>query len=190
MPLQFPAAPAGAFEALKKGLHSLSDARRTTPSGAEVLALPTAPQAMKPIPVHLLGLDRLTAGEGPDAAALTSWRYFLVADGQVSQAATVVGDGTSGYRFTALTTGFIAGVEAALSRAATVTGGEAYELRLLNVPALNLMALWLKSLGGGEDRFLVLEPAPSFVDAGRTYSAGELLPLLRQRTDRLREPPS
>jgi hypothetical protein len=56
-----------------------------------------------------------------------------------------------------------------------------YELRLLRIAALHLMALWLRSDKGADDLVLVLPPAPPDLQVDVPYRADELLTLLRPR---------
>jgi hypothetical protein len=46
------------------------------------------------------------------------------------------------------------------------------------MPALYIMALWLKDLRGSDDRLLPMPPAPRFLRAGRFYAAAEFTGLL------------
>jgi hypothetical protein len=61
-----------------------------------------------------------------------------------------------------------------------VADGE-YDLRVLRLPALYLMALWLKDRDGHADLLVPLDPPPTGIEAGRGYAADELLGELRER---------
>lgn len=62
-----------------------------------------------------------------------------------------------------------------------------YDLRMLRVPSLYLMALWLKDRDGENDIFVPLEPAPPELEAGTHYSWDDLQALLREPAARLLE---
>ena len=53
-----------------------------------------------------------------------------------------------------------------------------YEVRMLRVPALYVVALWLKDLDGDDDLIVPLVPAPAFLEAGRAYREAEFLDTL------------
>jgi hypothetical protein len=54
-----------------------------------------------------------------------------------------------------------------------------YEMRLLHVPALYTMALWLH--GDGNDVLVPLAPSPDGVEPNRAYPADELLAILAEK---------
>jgi hypothetical protein len=137
---------------------------------------------MKPHPIYNLGLDDLAASKGMEAARLVAWRYLLIAHRQIRQAAEILPDPRGGSRFGGLTTGFVAGAEEAfrLIDQMPEVQQRTYEIRALQVPSLNVMALWLKDLQGTQDRFIVLPPAFAPVQALRPYTTSDLLALLHQ----------
>ena len=49
-----------------------------------------------------------------------------------------------------------------------------YEVRVLRIPALYVMALWLKDERGGADVLIPLDPTPAPLEAGRKYAPAEL----------------
>jgi hypothetical protein len=142
---------------------------------------------MKPHPVYELGLDDLAEGKGLEAARLVAWRYLLIDNNQVRQAAEITEDPRSGgSQFNALTSGFAAGAEQAFGLAERLPEVQktAYEVRSLRVPALYVMALWLRDSHGGEDRFIVLPPTfPPFPPL-QPYKGSDLLALLHQQAAR------
>jgi len=52
------------------------------------------------------------------------------------------------------------------------------EARLIRVPALYVMALWLKDLDGDDDVVVPMAPAPPFLEANRPYTEREFLKAL------------
>jgi hypothetical protein len=55
-------------------------------------------------------------------------------------------------------------------------------LRLLNVPAVYLMSVWLQPSGGGQEGdavFVPIAPAPTGLEANRVYEQSDFLDALR-----------
>jgi hypothetical protein len=183
MPVTFASPPSDGLSALQQGLQAIRSAQELDPRGGAALAVPPAPSAMRPHPVYELGLDDLAAGKGMEAARLVAWRYLLVANNQIRQAAEVVHDPRGGgSQFGALTTGFVTGAEEAFRLVDQMPEVQqrTYEVRALRVPSLYVMALWLKDLQGDQDRFVVLPPAFAPVQALRPYTTSDLLAILQQ----------
>ena len=53
-----------------------------------------------------------------------------------------------------------------------------YQVRMVRIPALYVVALWLEDLDGDADLVLPLAPAPVFLDTGRLYGEREFLDVL------------
>jgi hypothetical protein len=181
MPLTFAKPPAGSDEALQEGLRAVEEARQAGAEGGKRPAARAPASVLRPHPVYELGLNELAAGEGLGAARLVAWRYLLVADDQITEAAELYPDARGRPQFGAVTTGFAAGAGAALTLIEQVPEIERgdYEVRALRVPALYVMAFWLKDKQGGADRLIVLPPAFPPVQALRPYAPKEFLGLLR-----------
>jgi hypothetical protein len=182
MPLAFPSPPSDAGQVLQQGLYSIQQAQRLDPRGGATLAVEVAPVVMRPHPVYELGLDDLAAGRGMDAARLVAWRYLLVKGNQVHQAAEVFAAPQGGSRFGSLTTGFATSAEQGFAVAEKLpeVQNHTYEIRALRVPALSIMAIWLKDKQGNEDRFIFLPPVFPPVRPLAPYSALDLLSLLQK----------
>jgi hypothetical protein len=76
----------------------------------------------------------------------------------------------AGYVFSHFNSGpFVGSTVEAFSRLEEM-GREAHDLRLLDVPALYVQALWLH---GSTDEYMPLRPAPDPLEAYRIYSAEE-----------------
>lgn len=139
------------------------------------LALPHA--------VYDLGLEALAAGAGLEAAALSGHRHLVLGDGHVLAAAELPavppGQEDAAVHVTA---GPLAQATADAARAAEglpqVQAG-AFEVRLLRVAALHLVALWLAGDGPGDALIVPLPPAPHGLTAGRAYPVAQALALLR-----------
>lgn len=184
MSVAFVSPPHDGFSTLQQGRQAIRAAQQLDPHGGMALALPSVTSAMRPIPVYEWGLDSLAAGKGLETARLVAWRYLLVANNRVHHAAEIYPDaqGSGNTRFGALTTGFVGGEEDALQvvdRMPEAQQGN-YELRAVRVPALYVMALWLKDLLGERDRFVVMPPVFAPVPALQPLKAADLLSLLQQ----------
>jgi hypothetical protein len=171
MPIETPEPPEAALQAVRASI-----ARRGPRRRARGLRAP-APSASVTAPqrVFTVGLDAL-AGEASleDSASPTGWR-FLVEEAREPVAAAEVHDETGAAVPAQVTEGQFVRSTAEGLRAAEAhpsVGEAAFELRLLRVPALNLVALWLHT-SGREDLYVPLEPAPAPFEAGRPYPAAE-----------------
>jgi hypothetical protein len=182
MPLTFPSPPRDALATLKQGLQAVRSAQILDPRGGAVLAVPPAPTVTPPYPVYELSLDDLVAGRGLEAARLVAWRYLLVTNQKAQQAAEIFPAAGGGSRFGALTTGFVAAEEQAVTLADQLPEVQqgTYEIRSLRVPALYVVAIWLKDQQGDEDRFLVLPPAFPPLQTFHPYPAADLVSLLQR----------
>ncbi|GGJ68516.1 hypothetical protein [Streptomyces brasiliensis] len=183
MPLQVPPAPAPALRSVLTALGSPTAVREArTPS------LRTAQQpatAELPLPVHVL--DRITA-EGVSATRLAGWR-FLIRCGERAVAAAETMLTPDGWAFSHFFEGpYIASTEQALRQAETLQ--QSYQPRLLSVPGLYMLTLWLHgdcAADGAEghpaatDLLVPLAPAPPGIAAHRPHRVAELLPVLTHR---------
>jgi hypothetical protein len=127
-----------------------------------------------PHDVYTLGLDRLAAGVSIRDAEPVGQR-FLVLDGDTPiSSAEVTPEGGD---FQANEGPYVAATAAAIEQAEQdpeLSDGR-YELRLLRIPALYLMALWLKDDEGDGDLVIPLDPAPEPLEPGRHYRPDELM---------------
>ncbi|MDP9865779.1 MULTISPECIES: hypothetical protein [Streptosporangium] len=160
MPLHLPTPPANVPETVRAKLHALADdSRFSTP--ALRLAQRDQLEVSTPHQVFTIGLDDITSGAGLAAAQPVGWRYLVTAGGEVLASAETAQapDGTpqppqfNEGRFAAATA---TAVHAA--RALPILEKAAFELRLLRIPGLYLMALWLHS--PATDLLVPLAPSP------------------------------
>lgn len=135
-----------------------------------------------PHDVYTLGLDALAAGKGLEAAEPVGRRVLIMrADQPVATAELDDPEGGGGLSategpFTEATATAIAQVE----DLPAVAAGD-YELRMLRLPALYFIGLWLKDESGTDDLIVPLDPAPAGIEPGRPYAEDELLGELRGR---------
>lgn len=177
MPLLAITPPADAVEAVRGTFQPLVEA-----AGFRLPALRQATGALaldQPHQVLNLGLSDLVAGRGLDAAKPSGWRYLVTEGGNaVAAAEAVPSEGGGGHVFSAFNQGpFVAATAQALQRAAALpeVAGGSYEARVLHVPALHAMALWLHPQQGGGDLVIPLAPSPVAAPAGQPVAAAEYL---------------
>ena len=183
MPLRVPAAPAAALRSVLTALSSptaVREARTPALLGAQG---PLTPEL--PLPVHVL--DRITA-EGVAVTRLTGWRFLIhCGDRAVAAAETVLTP--DGWAFSHFFEGpYVASTGHALRQAESVP--QTYQPRLLSVPELYMLTLWLHgdrsadaACGhpGPTDLLVPLAPAPPGIAAHRPHRVADLLPVLTHR---------
>ncbi|EDY58683.1 secreted protein [Streptomyces sviceus ATCC 29083] len=177
MPLHVPPAPAPALRSVLTALASPTAVREArTPSLLRAQG-PVTPEL--PLPVHILD------GTG---TRLAGWR-FLIRCGERSVAAAETMLTPDGWAFSHFFEGpYIASTERALRQAEVMQ--QPYQPRLLSIPGLYMLALWLHGdcaadAGTGRlaatDLLVPLAPAPPGIAAHRPHRAAELLPVLTHR---------
>ncbi|MFI1620883.1 hypothetical protein OHA45_28560 [Streptomyces lydicus] len=185
MVVEFVSPPGNTQEIALTGFQSL--ARFTQASRREgeaaMQALPEADVTLSaPRPVHHLGLQQIVAREPIRNSAATGWQYLvLTKDGAVASSEVSIGTDERPPMLELVNMGpFVQSTASALQRLEEfpdVRSGR-YELHMLKIPALWAFVLWLRQLDGSADLFIVLSPAPEFLEAGRIYREGELLDVL------------
>ncbi|GAA3308359.1 hypothetical protein [Streptomyces cinereospinus] len=183
MPLHVPPAPAPALRSVLAALDSPTAVRE-----ARTPALRSAQGAVTPelpLPVH--ALDRITA-QGEPVTRLTGWR-FLIRSGDHVVAAAETMLTPDGWAFSHFFEGpYIVSTERALRQAETLT--QSYQPRLLSVPGLYMLTLWLHgdctsdgTAGhpAAADLLVPLAPAPPGIAANRPHQVADLLPVLTLR---------
>ena len=135
-------------------------------------------QLAEPHQVFTLGLSDLVAGKGLDAAKPTGWRYLVQeGDNVLASAETVVGP-RGEQVFSAFNEGRFVDSSAKAMRAMREfpeVGQGGFELRLLNVPGLYVLAFWLHDTQGQGDFLVPLAPSPVETPAGKPVPAAVLL---------------
>ncbi|MER6426022.1 hypothetical protein [Streptomyces sp. NPDC001137] len=183
MPLHVPPAPAPALRTVLTALGSPTAVREArTPSLLRSQG-PATPEL--PLPVHVL--DQLSPA-GVSATRLAGWR-FLIRCGERSVAAADTMLTPDGWAFSHFFEGpYIASTERALRQAETMS--QPYQPRLLSVPSLYMLTLWLHgdctadgATGhpAATDLLVPLAPAPPGIAAHRPLRVAELLPVLTHR---------
>ncbi|MEH0542925.1 hypothetical protein QA802_07550 [Streptomyces sp. B21-105] len=183
MPLHVPPAPAPALRSVLTALGSptaVHEARTPSLRTAQQDAVPDLP-----LPLHVL--DAITP-EGAAATRLAGWR-FLIRCGDRAVAAAETRLTPDGWAFSHFFEGpYIASTERALRQAESVA--QPCQARLLSVPGLYMLTLWLHGDSASDgttghpdpaDLLVPLAPAPPGIAAHRPHRVAELLPVLTLR---------
>ncbi|MFF3336462.1 hypothetical protein ACFYWX_44415 [Streptomyces sp. NPDC002888] len=183
MTLHVPPAPAPALRSVLTALGSPTAVLEARTPSLRTAQGPATPDL--PLPVHVL--DRITP-EGVSATRLAGWRFLIrCGDRAVAAAETMLTP--DGWAFSHFFEGpYIASTELALRQAETLP--QAYQPRLLSLPGLYMLTLWLHgdcTADGAEghpaatDLLVPLAPAPPGIAAHRPHRVAELLPVLTHR---------
>lgn len=183
MPLQHAEPSQLVADAVRSQLNRLSGA---APEDLNALAgsTPTELSMEAPHEVYTLGLDQLASGSDLASARAGGWRYLLQRGNETVASAQTTVDATGAPAFASFNSGpFVQSTAEALGRAEQIPAaapGESLEPRLLHVPALHAMALWLHGSDNTDDVVIPLQPAPPTVEPNRQYSVDEYLEALRE----------
>ncbi|MEW2140527.1 hypothetical protein AB0892_28705 [Streptomyces sp. NPDC005409] len=196
MPLHVPPAPAPALRSVLAALGSPTAVHEARTPALRAAQGPLTPEL--PLPVHVLdrlNVSGLAAGGRPPRTRLTGWR-FLIRSGERHVAAADTRLTPDGWVFSHFFEGpYVAATERALRQAESLPGN--YQPRLLSVPELYMLTLWLHGAVGadasaglpaGEDLLVPLAPAPPGIAAYRPHPVSELLPVLTHRLTRAAPP--
>ncbi|GHE48142.1 hypothetical protein GCM10018785_17240 [Streptomyces longispororuber] len=182
MPLHVPPAPAPALRSVLTALGSPTAVREARTPSLRAAQGPARPET--PLPLH-----ELVHTAAPAAATkLTGWR-FLIRSGERAVAAADTMLTPDGWAFSHFCEGpYITSTERALLHAEALP--QAYQPRLLSVPELYMLTLWLHAdctTDGASgpldpaDVLVPLAPAPPGIAAHRPHRATDLLPVLTHR---------
>ncbi|GAA2587363.1 MULTISPECIES: hypothetical protein [Streptomyces] len=183
MPLRVCPAPAPALRSVLTALSSPTAVREARTPALLAAQGPATPEL--PLPVHVL--DRVTA-EGVTETRLAGWRFHIrCGDHAVAAAETMLTP--DGWAFSHFFEGpYVASTERALRQAESMA--QAYQPRLLSVPELYMLTLWLHGDCAADataghpaatDLLVPLAPAPPGIAAHRPHRVSELLPVLTHR---------
>jgi hypothetical protein len=184
MALLIPDPPNESLTALRESLNTLATRGSFSARGLRE-ARPEQISATVPHAVYNLTLDAAKNGK-TDVARLSGWRFLLAVDDNVLASAETRSEG-GGQAFSHVNAGpFVAGTVDALAAAERIAEADErqFELRLLNVPALYLMAVWLRP-SEGEGVFVPAAPVPAGFEANRGYGESEFGDALRSAAARV-----
>ncbi|MER6914563.1 hypothetical protein ABT354_23060 [Streptomyces sp. NPDC000594] len=188
MPVHAPEPPAASLTAARDGVRAFR--RRGIAPFAEAPE-DAEPALTRPRRLYEVGRDDLLGAAGLAAARPVMWRYLVELDGRAVAFADTLTTPEGTTVLAQLNYGpFVAGVDEAL-RVAEAPGAvdpdTDAESRLLHVPSLHLIAVWLHS-PTGTDRLVPTAPAPEGFEAGRIYTLEEIRPELTARAGLLPAP--
>ncbi|HBF80647.1 MAG TPA: hypothetical protein DD420_12210, partial [Streptomyces sp.] len=179
MPLLVSPAPAPALRSVLAALGSPTAVREAHTPALRSVQGPLSPEL--PLPVHVL--DRIAPTEAAPSTRLAGWR-FLVRDGERTVAAADTVLTADGWTFSHFFEGpYLASTELAVRQAESTA--TPYQARLLSVPELYMLTLWLHEdteddAAGGTlaptDVLVPLAPAPTGITAHRPHRVAALLP--------------
>jgi hypothetical protein len=177
MALQIPAPPRQAADAVHATFRTF--AHKGFRSPALRAADPARLSLTQPHQVCVLGADDLAAGRGLEAARPTRWRYLVREGNKIIAAASALSTGAGdAHDFSHISEGpFVASTADALEYLRNhpdLVAGD-FELRLLQVPALHTMAIWLHPTAGDGDLLVPLAPSPVAVPTGQAIPAARLI---------------
>ena len=173
MAIKIPGPPDDGADAVRSAAQDLLPGR--FPERAHV-ELPL--EVAAPLAVLHLGLDAVLEGADLDAAEHIGWRHVVrLGDEPVALADVDAAHGPAQVRQVNYGP-FVASVARAAERSRRAVERRGGDVRLLQVPALYVMALWHEQEDGGT--VVVLDPAPAPFEPGQEYDADEFLELLRE----------
>lgn len=145
--------------------------------------------------VFTTSVDDLAGGKGLDQAKAVAWRYLVESQGKVEGSVEVaLHEGESGHEFSMINKGpFNQATLEALNVAeqSDVAQKESPKLAFLRIPALYVMALWLRSENPENDIFIPLAPTHQDLEPGKEYSREAFLSIMEkaaQETSAKEEP--
>ncbi|MFI1400913.1 hypothetical protein [Streptomyces sp. NPDC020681] len=184
MPLHVPPAPAPALRSVLTALGSPTAVSEDRTPALRSVQGPVSPES--PLPVHVL--DQIVpSGSGP-YTRLAGWR-FLLRNGDRCVAAAETLLTADGWTFSHFFEGpYLSSTELALRQAESMR--TPYQPRLLSIPELYMLTLWLHgdteadaSTGTPKptDVLVPLAPAPPGITAHRPHRVADLLPVMTLR---------
>jgi hypothetical protein len=180
MAIRVPDPPPQGLEIIRGALVSLV----RQPSAASLAITEAGPENLTvaaPHQVYFVGLRDIAEGRLLDAARLTGWRYIILDGSERAVAAAELSMTPDGRPdFSSVNRGpFVAStVEGArVAESLEVVGTQDFEFRLLDIPGLYVVALWLR---GSTDIIIPLPPAREELEPLRAYSQEEVIGLLRE----------
>ncbi|GAA3016722.1 hypothetical protein [Streptomyces fulvorobeus] len=182
--LHLPQAPAPALRSVLAALGSPTAVREARTPALRSVQGPLSPEL--PLPLHVL--NRITPDEAAPATRLAGWR-FMVRSGDRAVAAADTMLTPDGWAFSHFFEGpYIASTELAMRQAEAASA--AYQPRLLSIPGLYMLTLWLHGDTGADpsggtlaptDVLVPLAPAPPGIAAHRPHAVSDLLPVMTLR---------
>ncbi|AZC33136.1 hypothetical protein C4K38_5199 [Pseudomonas chlororaphis subsp. piscium] len=178
MQLTYPKAPANGAQVLRPALQAALQSKGFGVNRQIAQATASKVSLSEPYRGYSLSLEDLAQGKGLQQAALGDWHYLVFSDGGSiadAQLAEVAGQ----VEFSSLNHGAMASATVNalnLAEKAPHLKGRTFELRVLFVSALQVVAIWLHA--SDEDVLIPIEPTPKRLASTKLYSEAALLALL------------
>jgi len=188
MPLHMPDPPSGVADSVRSTVkqfagnshHSLKKLRGASADHVDV----STPQQ-----VFTMGVDDISAGAGLDRARPVGWRHLVTAHGKAIASAetTVAHDGKTHVPSHVDEGPFVDATADAVAAAQALpnVAGTDFEMRVLRIPALYFMALWLHSTAA--DLLVPMAPSP-IGQEGQAVPAAQVLSELAERARAMSAP--
>jgi hypothetical protein len=183
MPIVNPDAPRSSIAALLETLPALAGSGGLRTRAPEFAASLAAPQSLqKPglsYPVYSIGLTDLVSSAGVKKAKLSAWRHEYTSGDEVVSAEVSAGARPKfsqlnvHSRFRAVQHELMAAAEHEAFKS------HSFEVRLLQISALAIRALWLRAPKSGSDILIPLAPVRHELTANRHYSAEAFVAALK-----------
>lgn len=184
MSIQYPRPPADTERLAATGISILMrHPQIMTSSGAPFAMLtPDEVTLSAPHPVFNLEIPDCLERRPFAQSRHVGWRYLVRANSEsIATSEVAVGQDGEPSEFAQLNGGpFVRSTERIFDEVSGIpeVSEGTYEVRMLRMPALYVMALWLRGIEGHDDLVMPLEPAPSFLNPRHTYHEGEFLDAL------------
>lgn len=138
--------------------------------------------------IAVLGLNQIRAGMSlRSAAQKKGWRFFVHHGDKVVATINSSMRGNGKHGFSNITEGpFVTGTERAIRRAELLESVQKgrYEPLLLQVPAIHLVALWLRNLDTKNDLIMPISPAPKPLRAYQALSTRDFVAVVTELASR------
>lgn len=184
MSLTIPAVPQEAVAVLAAALPKLATSPAVTACLPQAVAAVTrfmTARAAISVPVFVLDLSDVQ--QGSMAARQVGWWHLLPTGDSARPAVAKTGIGDSGQHVFAgvSESPFVSDLEDRLISllADPAVSAGTYDAVLLQVPALDVLAVWLQGTAHHQDLIAPLAPVPPSLIAGRQYSTSQFLDTLR-----------
>lgn len=186
-------APKESVRELIKGVQKFTKVQKEGRRALKSLQKEKEPSNL-PHKVFTLGLDDIKAGKGLEATTLIGWRYILQDDDETVLSAEVGHDVEKNeHEFLGVNKGpFVEQTLAKLNEAhlnKKIADGE-FDLSVLRIPALYVMALWLQNTKGKRDFLIPLEPVNQYFEAGKLYIVKEFIGQLAKAVKKSKDQPA
>lgn len=186
MPLVYKSEPPEVTQVVKTRLNKMSTKKAyRTPRLAEIMLRKAVapPVPTQPLPVYNMDLADLAENRDQTAATQKSWRFLVKHDDKVVATADALLGPDKKPVFShvnegPLVTGVVSAIQTANAQPQVKNGR--YEVRLLMVPALYVVALWLVDLTGDEDLAIAIEPTPPPFAPNKLITAKDLITKLQK----------